>query len=133
MLKNYIKIAFRNLQRHKGYAIINVIGLLLGIACGILIFILISYHLSFENFDKNKDRIYRIVSDYHYDGAIEHQSGVQQPFGKVFRNDYSFNEKVARVVYYLNALISLPGENEVKKFNEEKRGCLCRTRIFRNL
>ncbi len=120
MLENYFKIAWRNLRRNKSYTFINVIGLSLGIACGILIFVLVSYHLSFDNFHDNKDRIYRIVSDYHYDGALEHQQGVQQPFGRAFRSDYSFSEKVARVVFYRNALISLPDQKEVKKFNEEK-------------
>jgi len=120
MLKNYFKIAWRNLQRHKAYAFINVIGLSLGIACGILIFTLLSYHLSFDNFHNNKERIYRIVSDYNYGGSVEHQQGVQQPFGKAFRDDYSFTEKVARVVVYNSALITLPGEKELKKFNEEK-------------
>jgi len=120
MLKNYFKIGLRNLQRHKAYAFINVIGLSLGIACGILIFTMVSYHLSFDNFHPDRDRIYRIVSDYQYEGGKEHQQGVQQPLGKAFRDDYSFAEKVARVVYYNNALITLPGEKESKKFNEEK-------------
>jgi putative ABC transport system permease protein len=120
MPRNYFKIAWRNLQRHKAYAFINVIGLSLGIASGILIFTLVSYHLSFDNFHNNKERIYRIVSNYNYDGSVEHQQGVQQPLGKVFRSDYSFNEKVARVLVYRSAFITLPGEKEVKKFNEEK-------------
>ena len=72
------------------------------------------------NFHNNKDRIYRIVSNYKYDGGIEYQQGVQQPLGKAFRNDYSFAEKVARVATYKDALITLNNEKEVKKFNEEK-------------
>ncbi len=130
MLKNYFKITLRNLQRHKAYAFINVAGLSLGIACGILIFTLLSYHLSFDNFHENKDRIYRIVSNYQYEGGIEHQQGVQQPLGKAFRDDYSFTEKVARVVYYSNALITLPGEKEAKKFNEEKGVAFAESEFF---
>jgi putative ABC transport system permease protein len=121
MLKNYFKIAFRNLQRNKVYAIINVIGLSLGIACGILIFTLVSYHLSFDDFHNNKNRIFRIVSNYTYADGIEHQQGVQQPLGKAFRNDYSFTEKVARVVTYSGGgLITLPDEPGMKKFVEDK-------------
>jgi len=120
MIKNYFKIAFRNLQRHKAYAFINVIGLSLGIACGILIFTLVSYHLSFDNFHPGKNRIYRIIADFKYDDGTEHQSGVQQPLGKAFRNDYAFAEKVARVMVFEDALISLPGEKEIKKFKEDK-------------
>lgn len=47
MVKNYFKIAWRNLTKHKGYAAINIIGLSLGIACSILIFTIVAYHLSF--------------------------------------------------------------------------------------
>src|SRR5690349_13268019 len=120
MFKNYFKIAFRNLQRRKAYALINVLGLSLGVACGILIFTVVTYHLGFENFHKNKDRIYRITSEFIYQDGIEHQPGVPGPLGKAFRNDYAFAEKTARVMAFSNALISLPGEKEIKKFNEEK-------------
>ena len=125
MLRNYfsaghsVKIAFRNLRNRKAYAIINIAGLSLGIACGILIFTVVSYHLSFENFHKNKNRVYRITSDYLYPDGIEHQPGVPGPLGKAFRNDYAFAEKTARVMSFGNALISLPGETTIKKFNEE--------------
>ncbi len=57
MLKNYFKIAWRNLKRNKAYAAINVIGLSLGIASGILIFVLVSYHLSFDTYHKTQNRV----------------------------------------------------------------------------
>lgn len=56
MIKNYFKLAWRNLNRNKAYAAINVIGLSLGIACGILIFTIVSFQLSFYTYHKNKDR-----------------------------------------------------------------------------
>jgi len=115
MIKNYFKIAWRNLQRNKAYATINVIGLSLGIACGILIFTIVSFHLSFDTYHKNKDRVYRLVTEFHNE-TIEYNSAVPQPLGKAFRNDYTFAEKTARVVDYENTLISLPGEKEIKKF-----------------
>src|SRR4051794_3425895 len=116
MLRNYFKIAFRNLQNRKAYAFINVAGLSLGIASGILIFTVVSYHLSFENFHRNKNRIYRITSDFVYQDGTEHQPGVPGPLGKAFRGDYAFLEKTTRVMTFGNALISLPGEKEIKKF-----------------
>src|SRR5580658_3699402 len=118
MLRNYIKIAWRNLWKNKSYTLINMIGLSSGIACAILIFTLVSYQFSFDSFHPASDRVFRIVTEFHYD-ATEYQPGVPQPLGKAFRNDFSFIEKSARVITYNNALISLPGEKEVKKFQEE--------------
>jgi len=55
MIKNYFKIAWRNLTRNRSYALINVVGLSLGIACATLIFTLVSYHLSFDTYHIKKD------------------------------------------------------------------------------
>jgi ABC-type antimicrobial peptide transport system permease subunit len=118
MIKNYFKIAWRNLSRNKSFAITNIFGLALGIACAILIFTVITYHLSFDNFHPNANRIYRVVSEFHYE-SIEYQQGTPQPMGKAFRNDFSFAEKSARVRTYHDATVSTPSENEVKKFQEE--------------
>jgi len=62
MFKNYIKIAFRNLQRHKGFSFINIIGLAIGIACCLLIFLYVANESSYDKFHKNADRIHRIIS-----------------------------------------------------------------------
>jgi putative ABC transport system permease protein len=118
MFKNYFKIAWRNLKRNQSYTLINVLGLSLGMACGILIFTLVKYYLSFDNFHQNKDRIYRIVTEFHEDG-INYSPGVPAPLGKAFRNDYAFAEKTARVVSYGNTLISIPSSKDNKKFKEE--------------
>ena len=89
MLKNYFKIAFRNLTRNKMYGFINVLGLAMSMACGILIFTLIKYHLSFDNFHKDTNSIYRFVTEQQRDD-ISYAASVPPPFGKAFRNDYAF-------------------------------------------
>jgi len=118
MIKNYFKIAWRNLRRNKAYAFVNIVGLSLGIACAILIFVLVSFHFSFDTFHKNKDRIYRIVTELHSDG-ISHTPGVPPPFTKAIRNDYTFSEKAARVISFGNMLVSIPASADNKKFQEE--------------
>lgn len=60
MLRNYLKIAIRNMKRHKGYSFINIFGLAIGMACCILILLYVIDELSYDNFHENGDRIYRI-------------------------------------------------------------------------
>lgn len=62
MLRNYIKIAIRNLRRNKGYSFINIAGLAIGMACCLLILLYVKDELSYDGFHQNKDRIYRILS-----------------------------------------------------------------------
>ena len=64
MLRNYLKIAFRNLKKHKGFSFINIAGLAIGIACCLLILLLIRDELSFDRFHEHKDRIYRVVTQH---------------------------------------------------------------------
>lgn len=70
MLRNYLKVAFRYLVRHKGYTSINVLGLAVGIACSVLIMLFIKSELSFDRFHVKSDRIYRAWLEEHYQGEI---------------------------------------------------------------
>ena len=118
MLKTYFLTSWRHLLRNKSYALINVIGLSMGIACGILIFVLVRYHLGFDTFHPDSNRIYRVITEFHSEGVNRDQA-VPGPFGNTFKNDYAFAEKVARVVTYPDMLISVPDGKDVKKFQEE--------------
>ncbi len=71
MLKNYIKIAFRNLWRNKGFSFINILGLALGIACSVLIFLWVTDERSVDAFHKNKTQLYTLYETQFYDGKIE--------------------------------------------------------------
>ncbi|WP_202913737.1 ABC transporter permease, partial [Pararcticibacter amylolyticus] len=62
-IKNYIKIALRNLWRHKGYSFLNILGLAVGMTAFFLIFLYVSLELSYDSFHSKSDRIYRLVSD----------------------------------------------------------------------
>jgi putative ABC transport system permease protein len=72
MFKNYLKIAFRNLRKQKGFSLINISGLAIGMACCLLILLYVSDELSFDRFHKNGDRIYRILSDSTIGGTTRH-------------------------------------------------------------
>jgi putative ABC transport system permease protein len=63
MFINYLKIAFRNLKKNKGYSFINISGLAVGIACCIVILLFIQNEFSYDKYNKNYDRIYRVRLD----------------------------------------------------------------------
>ncbi|WP_138990784.1 ABC transporter permease [Larkinella sp. C7] len=119
MIRNYFKIAFRNLVRNKSYTAINVSGLALGMTCGILIFMLVKYHLSFDTFHANSDRIYRFVTEQHRE-TISYRANVPSPLGKVFRNDYTFGEKVARIATAEDVVLTVKEDSEIRKFKESE-------------
>jgi putative ABC transport system permease protein len=64
MFKNYFKIALRNLWKNKGLSFINIFGLATGMACSLLIFLFVADELSYDNFNVDSGRIYRVVKDF---------------------------------------------------------------------
>ncbi|MET0462659.1 MAG: ABC transporter permease [Chitinophagaceae bacterium] len=117
MFRTNFRIAWRNLVKHRNYTLINTLGLALSICCGIVIFVLVRFHLSFDDFHADANRIYRVVTEQHRDN-ISYSSSVPSPFGKVFRNDYSFAEKTARVAQLSNELVNISINGENRKFKE---------------
>ncbi len=68
MFKNFLKIALRNLFKHKVYSFINIAGLAIGLACFILISLFIGYELSYDRWNPNSDRIARVFTDIKFGG-----------------------------------------------------------------
>jgi len=61
MIKNYLKVALRNIKKHKGFFLINVVGLSIGIVCSVLILLFVANERSYDKFHDKADRIYRIA------------------------------------------------------------------------
>jgi len=121
MLKNYFIISLRNLRRYKAYAFINILGLGLSMACGILIFVLVTFNLGFDHFHPAADRIYRVVTEQHRDN-VTYTTGVPAPLGKVFREDYTYAELVARQAVYGSQLITVDDGHGQKRMFKEADG-----------
>lgn len=64
MYKSYFKIAWRSLWKHKSLSFINIFGLSTGMACSLLIYLFVAHELSYDRFNKDADRIYRVVKDF---------------------------------------------------------------------
>ncbi|KAA5549024.1 ABC transporter permease [Adhaeribacter rhizoryzae] len=121
MLQNYFKIAIRNLLRHKAFSVLNILGLAVGIAAALVIFLVVSFELSFDAFHTKKDRIYRVVNEFKHAAGKDYQTGVPFPFGKALQTDHPELEKVAMVFNGNNNQISVldANGNAGKKFREE--------------
>jgi hypothetical protein len=63
MIKNYFKIAWRNITRHKAYSTLNIAGLSIGMACSILILLWVENELSYDRFNANADQLYRLTAN----------------------------------------------------------------------
>ncbi|MCP4727349.1 MAG: ABC transporter permease, partial [bacterium] len=69
MYRNYLKIAFRNIKNHKSYSFINIAGLAIGLACCMLILLVVQDELSYGKGHDNADNIYRIAVDTNINGV----------------------------------------------------------------
>ncbi len=124
MFKNYFKTAFGSLLRNKIYTFINISGLAVGIAVCMMIFFIIQFQTSFDNFHSNKDRIYRVLTEYHSADAANHASGKDVPFPMPtgLKTTFSQIEQVAPIFasHDDKVLVPDPDGTNVKAFKEDK-------------
>jgi putative ABC transport system permease protein len=71
MIRNYLKIAWRNLWKNKMFSLINILGLALGMACGLIIMLWVNDEMAMDKFHKNDARLYRFMENQHYTGQIQ--------------------------------------------------------------
>ena len=111
MLRNYLKIAWRNLVKNKAYSVINITGLAIGLACFLLIALYVMDELSYDRFYPNADRIYRINSDIKFGGANLHMAVTSDMMGQLLKKDYPQVEQYTRIYTF-------SGDKLIKKGNE---------------
>ncbi|WP_205510934.1 ABC transporter permease [Longitalea arenae] len=85
MFSNYLKTAWRSIVRNKAFSFINITGLSVGIAASLLLFIVVQYEMSYDTFQPNYDRIYRVVTQDKFDKDITTNSGIPVPALKALR------------------------------------------------
>ncbi|MNK02334.1 putative ABC transporter permease YknZ [compost metagenome] len=118
MLKNYIKIAWRNLWKSKGYSAINIIGLSIGLAAVLIIGIWIKNQLQFDNFYSNKDSLYKLWNKYEDEGKINMQQVTSGQASPTLVAEYPEVERAARVYWTTNRLLSFNDKKIKSKGNE---------------
>jgi len=97
MFKNYFKIAFRNLWRNKGFSAINIFGLAIGLAVCLLITLFVIDELSYDKYNINADRIYRVTSDFKVNGSVFLDRESPAPMAEIMVKEYPNIEMAARL------------------------------------
>lgn len=121
MFKNYLFTAFRNMKREKLFALINMAGLAIGIGCGLVIYKIIDYEMSFDKHHTNFDKIYRVIIKYqHPEQGTVHYEGQVHPLGEAFKNDFSGVE--ASMTFYAKGgqITVMDGKGNPDRFQEYK-------------
>ncbi len=127
MFNPHISLLFRRLRKKKSFSLLNIIGLSVGIAASLLIFLVIHYETSYDAYQSKYNRIYRVVTTYtrHANGEVTgHESAVPLPLGDAMRHDFPQLENVAPVWNIGGAQIHVPGKKglEDEKIFKENDG-----------
>ena len=117
MIKNYFKIAWRNLVKNKTFSFINIIGLASGLACFILIALYVADELSYDRFNEKAGRIYRINSDIVFGGNKLHLAVASDPMGATLKKDYPQVEEYLRFFTSGRAKLIKKGNEFIRENN----------------
>jgi len=134
MIGNYIKIAWRNLWKHKFYTSINVFGLSLSISCSIILFLFIIYHLSFDRYHRNAKNIYRVVHSITFaDGVPMYDQGAPLALARELKaNDPRVKDiGILLRMHDINVVIPQTGNISKKVFTEHENIGLTDGRFFK--
>ncbi|MGD8535497.1 MAG: ABC transporter permease, partial [Candidatus Aminicenantes bacterium] len=108
MFRNYLKIALRNIRKHKGFSCINIAGLAIGVAACLLLFLWVQDELSYDRYHDKADRIFRVITQSEAEGQTRRFAKTSAPIGPALVNEFPEIEKAVRlgrnsfVVSYLN-------------------------------
>ncbi len=114
MLKNYFIISVRKMLKEKAYAVLNVLGLAIGVACFVLMFVYIQFELSYDKFHNDSESIYRITEEYEDDAKRVMSAMSHSPVAKILSENLSTIKGTVRILPYSAFISSEPD----KKFKE---------------
>ena len=96
MFKTYIKIALRNLYKDKRYALINIAGLSIGLACCILLGLYVFSEFSYDRYHEKHDRIFRVLLESNTNGKVYQPALTERSLGMLLKRDYPEVEAAIR-------------------------------------
>jgi predicted permease len=115
MFRNYLKTTFRNLWKNKGYSLLNIFGLAIGIACAGLIFLWVEDELSWDQFNTKKDSLYRIRENQKYDTYVATFGSTPAPMGPAMQQEIPGIANTCRIAAWNTKLVTI-GKNSVYAF-----------------
>jgi putative ABC transport system permease protein len=119
MIKNFFKVAFRNLIRNKGVSFINIFGLSIGLAASLMILMWIQHELSYDKFFDDAENIYRVEEEQHYSGDIYHVNVTPYPSGMEWKKRLPEIIEYTRFSYLPRVLFEI---GDIKMFEDNLRG-----------
>jgi putative ABC transport system permease protein len=118
VLNNYFKLALRNLLKRKGYSLLNICGLAIGITCCLLILQYVAFERSYDRFENKASQIVRIRLDSYHEGKLSWKSATSYPaFGPTMKKDFPEVENFCRLH---DADLILSNDDRNVKFKEDK-------------
>ena len=135
MIKNYLKIALRNLVRHKAFSVINISGLAIGIASCLLLFTVVKYELGYDKFQPNYNQVYHVVTEDKTSDGLFYTPGVPFPTLEALRLDFPQITSGALLANY-GSQVTVLGKNASnaapgKKFIEKSGFFFCDPEFFK--
>jgi len=132
MIKNNLKIAFRGFWKHKLFTFINIIGLSIGISAALVIYLIVHYDFTFDKFHPNGDRIYRVVSNFSFQGEQGYNGGVCGPLPGAVRSQVPGVEVTAPFFTLSQPNVFIPGKgNTPVKFKNQDNVVLADQEYFK--
>lgn len=136
MIKNYLKVAWRNLMKNKVFSLINISSLAIGLTCCILIALYLFYELSYDRYHKSGERIYQLGTVFVKEGKEDRMANTPAPMAKAMQMEFPEIEKGTRLLRTFSddkiLLQYRPSDGELRSFYEN-RGYLADSTVFQVL
>ncbi|MCK8494916.1 ABC transporter permease [Spirosoma sp. RP8] len=131
MIIHYLRVARRHLWQHWHVNLISLLGLAIGLASGLVIFLLVNYMFSFDRYHPHLDRSYWIVTDIKHE-TTQPTDAAPRPLADVLRRDYAFVESAVRLETFFGRTLSIPNGKRgwLKKFGEARVVCFTEPQYF---
>jgi putative ABC transport system permease protein len=122
MIKNFFAVAMRSFLRNKAISLIHVLGLSLGISASLVIFLIVRYESDFDKFEKNGDRIYRVVMDLDMNGMKGHSAAVPAPLANAMAEVTGVDAVVPVMTFQGDAKVTVtfPTSSTRKAFKKQE-------------